>query len=248
MADNDQVGAGQSVGRSGETPPSKKGSPESAKLERRRKFLIGGLSTAPVIATLASRPAWAGANCPYSDRLSDNLSEDPVDCLGDEVLEYQQEAVADSGARLSQVFDVGPINPVTGTYDFMTDEERKTMSTGRDHWKAEDFAVYDSACATATRFTDIFYVTPPAPDDPNATMMQCLMSGQLGGECVAAYCNAHFYGADFGYQPSAIVKMVQDAVSTNNLDWLDAVLKYLNANMQGENYFMSGGGVITLRG
>ncbi len=230
MADNDQVGAGQSVNRSEEQAPKKELKAENAKLERRRKFLIGGLSTAPVIATLSSRPAWAGANCVVSDRFSDHFSEDTVTCQGETVTNWQNNT-----GQLSAIFTVGPENPITGhpDYSVLTDDELKQAKKDKILTQQE-IKAYQNELATrpGTTFRQNFGISPPLPDEPDATMMQCLMGGALGGECVAAYCNAHLYGADFGYQPSAIVTMVRTGLQTDP-DELNSTLWYLNHNLQG---------------
>ena len=60
MADNDQVGAGQSVNRSQDHAPNEQQRAKDAKLERRRKFLIGGLTAAPMITTFGEPSGLGG--------------------------------------------------------------------------------------------------------------------------------------------------------------------------------------------
>ena len=233
MADNDQVGAGQSVNRSQDHAPKEELRTKDAKLERRRKFLIGGLATAPVIATLSSRPAWAGANCAFSDRMSDHMSEDTVTCSGDAVQYWQNNA-----GQLDQIFTVGLVNPTTNdSTDYSVATRRQLNAAVRrgDMTKEEKEAYLDELAANRpTLFRQVFRVAPPPPDEPDATMMQCLMEGALGGECVAAYCNASTYGSDYGYKPRDVVRIVRDGLNTD-LDQLYGMLRYMNRNLQGPN-------------
>ena len=237
MADNDQVGAGQSVGRFGEDAPKEEQTPENAKLERRRKFLIGGLSAAPVIATLTSRPAWAGNNCPYSDALSTHASEPPADCAADNLESWQTA----SPVQIDQYFNVGPCNPLSGgDPSFCTDYSIPTIDELRAAFNAGQISRNEAAAYMQelqdnppTLFANVFLTDPPPPSEHNATMMECLMGGSLGGECVAAYCNAHYYGVkEFGYSPSDIVQIVNNGLQTDP-DELRRMLWYKNNNLQG---------------
>ncbi len=64
------------------TKPADQAEQVSARREARRRFLLGGAATAPVILTLTSRPAFA-SQCSVSGRQSGNLSK-PADhqCVG----------------------------------------------------------------------------------------------------------------------------------------------------------------------
>ncbi|MEM7223928.1 MAG: hypothetical protein AAF495_13165 [Pseudomonadota bacterium] len=237
MADNDQVGAGRSVNRSGEETPDKEREPSNAKLDRRRKFLIGGLATAPVIATLSSRPAWAGANCPYSDRLSDHLSEDPVTCYGDNLQEWQAHP-----ERIEGLFDTGPEHPVNGHPDYTVLTNRELRQLRRAGiLTPEEVKEYKEERNNnpGQTFVETFGVTPIGIDvPPDATLMQCLYEGNLDGQCVAAYCNVLYHQPqDFGYSETGLRNLVASLLH-NDPEQLHSILAYMNANLQGANPFL----------
>jgi hypothetical protein len=89
----------------------------SARREARRRVLVGGLATAPLILTLASRPAFAaggghwggGKNCGPSAMLSGNLSNnnEPTGCRGKTPGYWKTHA-----DKCGKYFIVGPCNPI----------------------------------------------------------------------------------------------------------------------------------------
>jgi hypothetical protein len=90
-----------------------------ARREARRRVLAGGLASAPMILTLASRPAFAGGggwvggkNCGPSTLLSGNLSNnnEPQGCEGETPSYWKTHA-----DKCGSYFAVGPCNPITGS-------------------------------------------------------------------------------------------------------------------------------------
>ena len=87
---------------------------------------------------------------------------------------------------------------------------------------------------------DMFGVSAPPPDPRDATAMQCLMNGALGGECVAGYLNARYFGQSvYGYSDTQIVSMVRNGLLSDP-GGLHGTLQYLNNNMEGTNPYLSG--------
>jgi hypothetical protein len=91
---------------------------QRARRDARRRVLAGGLATAPLILTLASRPAFAGGgkhwgggkNCGPSSMLSGNLSNnaEPEGCRGKTPGYWKTHA-----DKCGKHFVVGPCNPIT---------------------------------------------------------------------------------------------------------------------------------------
>jgi hypothetical protein len=108
-------GSDQGVGCEATTHES---ASERARREARRRFLAGGIASAPLILTLSSRPAFAGGgghwgggtNCGPSTLLSGNLSNnaEPEGCRGKTPGYWKTHA-----DKCSQYFVIGPCNPIT---------------------------------------------------------------------------------------------------------------------------------------
>ncbi len=185
----------------------------------RRAFLTGSLAAAPLITTLASRPAWAGCGL-YSvyDSLTHASHAGDYTCYGMPPEYWRMEPdMVDQ-----YVTEVGPANPVdynnvisTPTdYSYPTDDELQGALPGtsgnEEHREAilryqEWLREYESFLYTppfGTKFNDIF----GSYTDGSLTIMQALWREDLQLLCqsACAWLNANEY-ANFGYTKEEVI-------------------------------------------
>ena len=200
---------------------------DAARRSARRRFLTGGLASAPVIMTLSSKPALA-TYCSASGMHSGNQSTvSHVYCRGRSPRYWR-----DHPERCSSFIVVGPLNPIYSNgyysaddYSVPTIEELKdyreilerNYSYNRYRIRAvnryirnlKDYPHLDSP-PFGTRFSEIF--TSGLASNPNLTVMQSLWAHNDSpalSHCCAGFLNAHEFGREeFGYTPSEFVSMV----------------------------------------
>ena len=200
-------------------PPKASPLTEEGRRTARRAFLTGSLAAAPLITTLASRPAWAGC-VTYSATESAIASYDPnYNCDGMPAAYWRM-----NPDMVDQyVAYVGPANPVEysnviGTptdYTYPTDSELKNVLPGvnKEHLEAiqqyrdwlRKYSFLD-AQIFGTKFNDIF----GSYADENLTMMQALWRDDLQLICqsACAWLNANEY-LNFGYTPNQVITKFQ---------------------------------------
>ncbi len=203
-------------------PPEAGPHVEERRRTARRAFLAGSLAAAPLITTLASRPAWAGC-VTYSVTQSAIASYDPnynCDGMPAEYWRMNPDMVD------QYVTYVGPANPVDyinvisipTDYSYPTDDELKEAQAAaggnQEHKNAikqyrdwlRDYGSSRPAPPFGTKFNDIFgaYV------DENMTMMQALWHFDLQLICqsACAWLNANEY-PNFGYTPNQVITKFQ---------------------------------------
>lgn len=232
MADKDRSdivkdSSDTSLGNSAET--GEEACPEAqARLEARRRVILGGLATAPVILTLSSRPALStgsygggGADaCGPSGMLSGNLSN--VDsfsgCRGKSP-EYWQTQYD----KCKSHFNPGPCNPITSYGGTCDDYSVPTKYELNKHIQKLSYNYYqnkseikkckeykswltyypNSSPPFGTKFSDIF--GSGLTHDNKTTCMQALCSnstttyGSGGSSPILAHCVAAYCNArEFG--------------------------------------------------
>ncbi len=201
--------------------------PKDAPNTSRRRFVLGGGAMAPVIVTLASRPALANV-CSVSGTLSGNMSRpDAVDCRGLTPSYWQTHP----GQWPKYV--VGPCNPLSNPSGTCSDYS--VPST-------DDLAGAVIAGALTQAEVDAYLLAPKGTlfssvfgsgltIDPTLTLMQALWADDAPvlGHAVAAILNSvHFGAAMFGYTEAEIVHMVATMIGGGNLAQLLADLELLN--------------------
>ncbi len=181
----------------------------------RRAFLTGSIAAAPLITTLASRPAWAGCGL-YSvyDSLTYASHAAEVTCYG-----MPPEYWRINPGMVDQYVAVGPANPVDYNnlisnpptdYSYPTEDELKAAfkaAKGNQVWKD---AIRDYPTVPfGTPFEDIFGSYSYA--DENMTIMQALWRDDLQLLCqsACAWLNANEYADDFGYTPEQVIAYFQ---------------------------------------
>ncbi len=198
-------------------PPKASPLTEEGRGTARRAFLAGSLAAAPLITTLASRPAWAGC-VTYSVTESAIASKAAgADCYGMPA-EYWR---MNPDMVDMYVTEVGPANPVdynnvisTPTdYSYPTDDELKAAlaaARGNQEHKVaikqyrkwlKNFSFLDTP-PFGTKFNQIF----GSYADENLTIMQALWRDDLQLLCqsACAWLNANEY-ADFGYTTDEVI-------------------------------------------
>ncbi|TDY03795.1 hypothetical protein EDC23_0165 [Thiohalophilus thiocyanatoxydans] len=155
-----------------------------------RRRLIRGAAAAPIIFTLASRPAWGGV-CTISVMASDNLSHPgrTDNCNGNTPGYWKQHP---------EMWPA-PYEPGSSEGD---DKQKVGISASGSQQYAGD----------GTKFQHVFGMAHPTGHDK--TMMQVMqLNGnedpyELGAHAVAAVLNAAYWGAElYGYTPDEIVHM-----------------------------------------
>ena len=224
----------------------------SAKVKRdaRRRILTGGLVGAPIVMTLASRPALANG-CSLSGMTSGNASttNNTTTCHG---LTPGYWKTHDS--QCESYFTVGPCNPITeimnngGTchdYSVPTVQEcwdfRATLTQRSEKRKMRQYIrlleeEWPNSPPFGTPFASVF--GSGLTTDPNGTMMQCLWLDDSppaaeGGmpppspvlaHCAAAWLNAHHFGIDsFGMSPEGVVQFVQENMLVDPIGMKDTL-------------------------
>ena len=205
-------------------PPKASPPTEEGRRTARRAFLTGSLAAAPLITTLASRPAWAGCgmvSVMYSMTHASHAAE--ITCYGmpPEFWRMNPDMVD------QYVAYVGPANPVdynnvisTPTdYSYPTDDELKAAQAAaggnQEHKDAirqyrDWLKTYGStrpAPPFGTKFNDIF----GSYADENLTIMQALWREDLQLLCqsACAWLNANAYLGGFGYTPEEVIAYFQ---------------------------------------
>ncbi len=205
MADKDRsdienTEAGVDTGEA-PAPSTGESAEERAHRAARRRILIGGLASAPVILTLASRPAMAGGSyggghqvkkCGISGKLSGNLSHQHADnttyCRGKKP-KYWKEKDGDCKRH----FETGPCNPIYLDYYGCNDysiptkyelvEHRKKLKRYSWNWykiqRVDEYIEWldqspnlDHTPPFGTPFSEIF--GPGIAQDDKLTLMQAL--------------------------------------------------------------------------
>ena len=202
--------------KSGKSGPSAGGKPsKDAPSASRRRFVLGGGAMAPVIVTLASRPALANV-CTVSGTLSGNMSRpDAADCRGLTPAFWQ------SNPGQWPKYVVGPCNPITNVGGVCADYSVPTVEdlAGAVIAGALTQAEVDAylLAPKGTPFSSVF--GPGIAADPDLTLMQALwlVETPVLGHAVAAILNSvHFGPAMFGYTEAELVHMVATMVLGGN--------------------------------
>ncbi|MCH8996659.1 MAG: hypothetical protein IID48_00145 [Proteobacteria bacterium] len=190
--------------------------------------MAGSLAAAPLITTLASRPAWAACgmvSVMHSATHSPQAAQ--VTCVG-QPPEYWR---MNPDMVDQHVAEVGPPNPVNysnliGTptdYSYPTDNELQAALGGEnavlrgeneEHHKAltqyrkwlRDYNFLDSP-PFGTKFNDVF----GSYTDGSLTIMQALWRDDLQLICqsACAWLNASEYAGGFGYTPGEVITHFQ---------------------------------------
>ena len=197
---------------------------EEGRCTARRAFLTGSLAAAPMITTLASRPAWAGACYTASVLISGILNhashrpDDNCDGMPASYWRMNPEMVD------QYVTEVGPANPVDYNnlisiptdYSYPTDDKLKATLPGenKEHLDAIQqyrrwLHMYGSTRPLppfGTKFNEIF----GSYADENLTMMQALWREDLQLLCqsACAWLNSNEY-LNFGYTSDEVIKQFQ---------------------------------------
>ena len=201
--------------------------PKNAPNTSRRRFVLGGGAMAPVIVTLASRPALANV-CTVSGTLSGNMSRpDAVDCRGLAPSYWQ------THPTLWPKYVVGPCNPLSNPSGTCTDYSVPSTDdlAGAVLAGALTQAEVDAylLAAHGTLFSSVF--GPGLTIDSSLTLMQALWADDTPvlGHAVAAILNSVHFGAEtFGYTEAEIVHMVETMIGGGNVAQLLTDLELLN--------------------
>ncbi len=225
MADKDRSDIEEAETGNEPTAETGESSAETARREARRRILMGGLASAPLLLTLSSRPALGTGgytttqNCGPSGMLSGNISTtaEPIGCRG-KTPGYWKTKVD----KCNQHFNAGPYNPINyrggvcddysvpSKYALKRHIERLKRNYWSNYYKIKDAEKYlewlsrypglDSP-PFGTSFREIF--GSGYTQVSTTTCMQALWlddSGSSGpapvlAHCVAAYCNAREFGS-----------------------------------------------------
>ena len=206
-------------------PPKASPLTEEGRRTARRAFLTGSLAAAPLITTLASRPAWAGPGCGLISTWNSAIHASHAG-------EYTCYGMPPEYWRMNPamvdlyVTEVGPANPVyynnlIGTptdYSYPTADELKAAfqaAKGNQVWMnairqyrkwLKTYGSTRPAPPFGTKFNDIF----GSYADENLTIMQALWREDLQLLCqsACAWLNANEY-ADFGYTTEEVISQFQ---------------------------------------
>ena len=204
-------------------PPKASPLTEEGRRTARRAFLTGSLAAAPLITTLASRPAWAGC-VTFSVMASGIMIHDShaaeTDCYG-----MPAEYWRINPGMVGQYVEVGPANPVdynnlTGTptdYSYPTEDELKAaMQAAKGNEENKD------AIKQYRQWLKTYGSTRPAPPfgttfkyifgsfyfaDENMTIMQALWRDDLQLYCqsACAWLNANESPSGYPYTPGEVI-------------------------------------------
>ncbi len=194
---------------------------EEERRTARRVFLTGSLAAAPLITTLASRPAWAGCGLvSVMDSLTHASHDNHPTCSGLPVEYWSMHP-----DMVEQYVAVGPANPEEYTniistptdYTYPTDGELKAVWPGENKEHKDALKEYRDWLKLygSSRPTPPFGVTfnecfegPYA--DEYLTMMQALWRTDLQLVCqsACAWLNANEF-PDYGYTPAQVVALLQ---------------------------------------
>ncbi len=204
-------------------PPKASPLTEEGRRTARRAFLTGSLAAAPLITTLASRPAWAGCGMmSVMGSMTHDSHAGEYTCYGMPPEYWRMEPdMVDQ-----YVTEVGPANPVDynnviGTptdYTYPTDNELKAALPGENKEHHDAIKQYRNWLKTygfldtppfGTKFNQIF----GSYADENLTIMQALWRDDLQLLCqsACAWLNANEYAGDFGYTPEQVIADFQTA-------------------------------------
>ena len=233
--------AGGSPKSGGKNPPKGQAAvgaaPKDAPGASRRRVILGGAAVAPVIVTLASRPALANV-CTVSGTLSGNMSRpDAADCRG--LTPGYWKTHPNQWPR----YVPGPCNPLSNQHGHGTCNDYSVPSM-------DDLADAVVAGALTQAAVDAYLLAPHGTlfsavfgsgltNDPSVTLMQALWLDDtpMGGgsapvlaHSVAALHNSvHFGATQFGYAEAEIVHMVAPMISSGDAAQLLADLELLNS-------------------
>ena len=208
----------------------------------RRAFMTGSLAAAPVIATLASRPAWACDTVSVYESANHASHYDGSTCYGMPPEYWRMKPVMVE----QYVVEVGPPNAVDygnliaipTDYSYPTDDDltaakQEAEATGNEEWKDaikqyQTWLKFNPLSATppfGTKFNEIF--GPYA--DEYLTIMQALWlyDVQLLCQSACAWLNANEYPGGFGYAPDEVVMQFQ-TTGMENPDLLTAAFIAMN--------------------
>lgn len=240
MPQQDRSKMDKTKGDSKQPPQAGEKIPANVKRDARRRILTGGLVGAPVIMTLASRPALAN-HCSISGMQSGNISKvHNVDCRGFTPGGWKTE---NGDGDASQYIEVGPCNPLTqdnsgqcSDYSVPTEEELNDELDNLNQGTAEYDAINDYLNMLLNEFPNSPpFGTPFAAifgsgltSDPNLTMMQALWANPILAHAAAAWLNAREFGKEaYGMSPQEVVDFVAANIQSNGPAMKDA-LEILN--------------------
>jgi hypothetical protein len=167
-------------------------------IERRRRFLTGGLATLPVvITTLANRPALAGDNlCTVSARMSGNLSRPVRGPCGSSPGCWRNHALS-NGAASWQVTGLSPYDPFTGLFPIF-----KTLP-----WRASP------TDTTLVNALDPSAKVPAIKVKISGSWVASGFPAAFPAQLVAGVLNARYYGVLYPYSESQINALLSNALS-----------------------------------
>jgi len=194
---------------------------EEARRKARRTFLAGSLA-APLITTLASRPAWAG--CGMNSALASGMEAHAshateIYCEGMPATYWRTTPEA-----LAQHVTVGPLNPKLYSnltlslddYTYATKDDIQGAMPGENEYHhgallqykewLKDYPTFQTD-PFGTKFQYYFTMYP----DPYLTIMQALWldNDQLICQSACAWVNANQFPATFGYSPQEVVALYE---------------------------------------
>lgn len=245
----------ENAGRSNE--PAESAVSDSARREARRRVLAGGLASAPLVLTLASRPALA-SHCSISGMTSGNLSSThDVVCEGRTPGYWKTHE-----QQCSRYIIIGPCNPINdnrGQCDdysvpsrfeleqYLAELQKKPEKNRK---KIEDVEAYLAMLDAypgldsppfGTSFAEVF--GPGLTEEPATTMMHALWLDDTpplppegaGGpspvlaHSAAAWLNANEFGPEaYGLSPERVIELVNEMILTDPLG-LKSMLETLNS-------------------
>ena len=193
----------------------------------RRRLIKGAVGAAPLLVTLASRPAWGGNVC-WSGIQSGNVSGHRHDeCVGGRTPGYYMNNV------LPRSGDPGwpTYDPLQGISIEHGCNQVHTNGSIRPPCKAL-FSNPNATNVPGTRLGELFYSAPANLRD--YTLMQVLhqLNGSFAWHAIATYFNALNFG-DFIFRPDQVLPIINDIFSmgyhidTRGTTWTESQMKNL---------------------
>jgi len=166
-------------------------------LERRRRFLTGGLTAVPVvITTLANRPALGANVCTVSAQMSGNLSRPITGACGSSPGCWRNHALSNNASSW-KLTKLSPYDPFTGLFPIF-----KTLP-----WKAV------ATDATLVQALDPSLKNPVVNVQISGNWVASGFPAAFPAQIVAAVLNARFYGITYPLGENEITLEVLSALA-----------------------------------
>jgi hypothetical protein len=198
----------------GAAPRPQPGADADSALARRRRFLLGGLGSVPLIVTLANRPALATGSqtCSISAALSGNMSRPMDNVCGDSPGCWKNHALSNNGAAWTRT-GLSPNTPFASVFPMLNSnpdpyDTNPSNPPANQRWSVKPASGTMLQALNGTLIIEV-ELTDTSGKRRVSAEVDLLVTNAFQRHCAAAILNARYYGyPSFPLTPQQVLDKV----------------------------------------